>query len=168
MMRRIDLVAVFLVAGLAAAIAAPVWDAKDGVIFPPEKAKTLLKQCSRDEPNGITGYWLPQTGQIVELEHRLPALLERKIQQMADAAEPHGPHMPNYLRQYAGLLIGGRKVIYVNGFPGDQTFRGDGLERRTDWRTKPVLVCDGYIGYFGVEYDPETRDFAHLVFNGIA
>ena len=124
-------------------------------------------QCSRERPGDVTGYWLPQAAQIVELERRLPDLLDREIHRIVRTNDPHGPQMPNYLRQYAGLVIGGRKIIYVNGFLADQTRPGDGLVRKTDWRSRPVSVCDGYINYFGVEYDPETRDFAHLAFNGI-
>jgi hypothetical protein len=30
------------------------------------------------------------------------------------------------------------------------------------------MVCDGGNAFFGVEYDPKTKAFTHLVFNGTA
>jgi hypothetical protein len=167
-MLRIEIVGFFVVASVVAAMATPIWNPADGVIFPPAKANSLFsQQCSRDRPNGITGYWLPQAEQVAELEKRLPGFLDKEVHRIVNTSDPRGPQMPNYLRQYAGLVEGGRKIIYVNGFLADRFSSGDGLERKADWRTHAFSTCDGYINYFGVEYDPETRDFAHLVFNGI-
>ena len=62
-----------------------------------------------------------------------------------------------------------RKVIYVNGFasypdpPYDKKTRESG-----EWRTNPQMVCDGGNGYFGVGYDPQTKKFEGLAFNGVA
>ena len=153
---RSELVAGFLFAGLAAAIAAPVWDVKDGTIFPPKKAELLLRHCSRNGPTAVTEFWLPQLAQIAQLELALPDLLETKL-----SGERHPP-IKSYKRQYAGLIVKGRKIIYVNGFAG-----GDGAGPGT-WRTDPVKVCDGGNGFFGVEYDPEKKSFEGLAFNGVA
>jgi hypothetical protein len=30
------------------------------------------------------------------------------------------------------------------------------------------MVCDGGNGFFGVEYDPKTKVFTGLAFNGVA
>ena len=155
-MRRIDLVAAFLVSGFAAAIAAPAWNPKDGVIFPPDRAQTLLHQCSRGTPGNVEGFWLPQIAQIFELEQRLPGILEKNL-----SGQQHSP-IGDYKRQYAGLIVKKRKIIYVNGFRSSREDRGRA------WRTDPMIVCDGGNAFFGVEYDPQTKTFQSLVFNGIA
>jgi len=155
MMRRLDWVAVFLVAGLAGAIAAPVWNSKDGVIFPADKAQSLLHQCSRGTPQKVKGFWQPQISQIAELEQLLPGLLEKNF-----SGQRHPP-IQDYRRQYAGLIVQERKLIYVNGFlSGNRELEG--------WRTNPVVVCDGGNSFFGVEYDPQTKSFQSLAFNGVA
>jgi hypothetical protein len=161
MMRRIDLVAVFLVTGLAAAIAAPVWKTKDGVVFPPDKAKTLLAQCSRGAPSGVTGFWAPEHAQIVQLEMLLPGLLENQL-----SGQRHPP-VQYYKRQYAGLIMQNRRVIYVNGFASYPDDPYEKKERESGkWRTRAEMVCDGGPAFFGVEYDPSTEAFAHFEFNG--
>ena len=67
----------------------------------------------------------------------------------------------HYFFQYAGLIAGGRKFIYVNSFRGDV---GD----FPNWKTQPVMVCDGGDAFFGAEYDPQTKTFANFAFNGFA
>ena len=169
MMRRLEFAGIAVVASIVAAMAAPVWKAEDGVIFEPARAATLLHQCSRDTPQHVTGFWLPQTEQIADLEMRLPTLVDQEVHRIiGTSAQKKDPPMPNYLRQYAGLIKGGRKIIYVNGFLADEAHVGDGLRRKTDWRTRAVMVCDGYINYFGVEYDPQSKVFMGLAFNGAA
>jgi len=155
MMRPLDWVAVFLVAGLAGAIAAPVWNSKDGVIFPADKAQSLLHQCSRGTPQKGKGFWQPQISQIAGLEQLLPGLLEKNF-----SGQRHPP-IQDYGRQYAGLIVQERKLIYVNGFLS-------GYRELEGWRTNPVVVCDGGNSFFGVEYDPQTKSFQSLAFNGVA
>lgn len=64
-----------------------------------------------------------------------------------------------FFRQYGGLLIGGRKIIYVNAFRAHAW----GL---SDWRSKAFDICDGGSNFFGVEYDVETKTFRPFAFNG--
>jgi hypothetical protein len=78
-----------------------------------------------------------------------------------------------YYRQYAGFLRKHHRYIYVNAFHA--SFVDDrkavlpqappGLAVDTVWRTKAISVCDGGAGYFGVEYDPEKKQFGRVVFN---
>jgi hypothetical protein len=74
-----------------------------------------------------------------------------------------------FQRQYGGLLVGKRRVVYVNGFPrgaGDPAMDGTAAARNFDWHREPVVVCDGGPAFFGVEYDPEKKTFTHFEFNG--
>lgn len=159
MIAKLEMAGLFLIAGIVSAMAAPLWRAQDGAVMPPDKAKDLLHQCSRPSPQNVTGTWLPQAAQISELEARLPPLLERNL-----AGQRH-PDIAHYARQYAGLVQKDRRIIYVNGFwlhPSDPAVKS-GV-----WRTRANMVCDGGNAFFGVEYDPMTKGFTHLVFNGTA
>jgi hypothetical protein len=79
--------------------------------------------------------------------------------------EGHSPSPGDYYRQYAGFVIGGRRVIYVNGV-ADSAVRSTNPNQPFDWRTQAVQICDGGTVTFGVEYDPQTRQFSNFAFNG--
>ena len=36
-----------------------------------------------------------------------------------------------------------------------------------DYQNKPYIVCDGGSSYWGVLYDPGTKKFLELAFNGV-
>ncbi len=57
------------------------------------------------------------------------------------------------------FLRGGHKTIYVNLFLP---------ESREQWRSDVVLVCDGGIGFWGVEFDTTSGTFVHIAYNGVA
>jgi hypothetical protein len=132
-------------AGPAAAAPAPLnpyW----GVIFPAERAASLTRQCSRSAPRP-EGAWLPLPSDVARLEQGLGGLLAGKNLQPAA-----------YYRQYGGLVVNGRHIIYVNGVR-NAVVRGD-------WRGSAISICDGGQLAFGVEWDPATGSFAHFAFNG--
>jgi hypothetical protein len=81
---------------------------------------------------------------------------------------PKEPLAENY-RQYLGIVIGGRRLIYVNVFPRWLVERPE-LVRIVpqDWRRVFVSVCDGGDGFSGALYDPETSRFSSPHFNGAA
>jgi len=133
-------------------------DPKDGAILPREVSMDLLRQCSRGSPREVTGKWLPTAKQIRELEARLPAALEAvAFQRGSQYGQP-----ADFRRQYAGYIVHGQKIIYVNALP-----RGEAELWGFDWRRQVVQVCDGGSSFFGVEYDPRKKTFSHFEFNGI-
>ncbi len=146
----------------ATVVAAPTLDPDNGAILPPEVARDVLNQCSRNVPGPVQGMWQPSKAQIQNLEALLPKALD-------EAFAKRGEH-PNrsavYLRQYAGFIVDGRNIIYVNAFPRDllNTEQSSTL----DWRLHATLVCDGGSAFFGVEFDPGNGTFAHFEFNGAA
>ncbi len=117
-----------------------------GVIFPAERAAALTRQCSRSAPRP-EGAWLPTLDDIARLEPGLTRAL-------ADAQVQPGA----YYRQYGGLIVGGRRIIYVNGVRN--------AVAGGDWRDAPISICDGGALAFGVEYDPASGAFSHFEFNG--
>jgi len=64
-----------------------------------------------------------------------------------------------FFRQYGGLIIGGRKIIYVNAF----RMRPRGVN---DWHSRAFDICDGGSNFFGVEYNAESKSFGPFAFNG--
>ncbi len=169
-MRASEIAGLIIVASIASAVAAPIWDAQDGAVLSVKEAPGLLSQCSRSAPHSVSSYWLPQRSQIDELEARLPGALDEAFSRRSarESSDPSGT-----LRQYAGLMLGERKIIYVNGIAKvlveDEMRSAKQLGRPIrDWRTSAWGVCDGGPAFFGVEYDPLTRTFANFAFNGSA
>src|SRR5438093_5016534 len=153
-----------------------------GAVFPPASAGQLLRQCSRT-PTPIQGTWNPSPDQVRLLEGPLAVLLYRQLSalRLPDSLRPHAG---DYYREYAGVIVGGRRIIYVNGFHKTQVAETRTLltEHRNDsaalrnfrsafrdsdyWRGVATVVCDGGEYYFGVEYDPETARFRNFSVNG--
>jgi hypothetical protein len=104
--------------------------------------------------------WTPSAAQLDALEDDLILLLSRQLEAAGESPSPG-----DYYRQYAGFVIGGRRVIYVNGV------RSDAVERANpahpfDWRMQATAICDGGPITFGVEYDVQTRQLSRFSFNG--
>ena len=124
-------------------------------LLPREQAATVVQQCSRAVPR-ISGTWQPTERQIHQLEEDFKTLEGHP----AEACCSPGVRLENPLRshrQYAGVIRDGRRLIYVNAFPEPAP---------PNWRSSPVVVCDGGEGYWGALYDPVLRTFSQLAFNG--
>jgi hypothetical protein len=145
---------------LSAAQAAPPLDPHAGYVMVPEHARDLLRQCSRATPDKVQGVWTPSAAQIAEFETRLPPAL----------AQVKPQHHAGYGRQYGGLIVGGRRLIYVNAFPAGALEDMD--KDRATWADKAThqafVVCDGGEDFFGALYDPATKTFSEFKFNGFA
>ena len=153
--------AVLLSALLAAtAHAAPVLDPHTGYVMVPEHARDLLRQCSRATPDNAQGVWTPSAAQVAALETRLPPAL----------AQVKPQHHAGYGRQYGGLIVGGRRLIYINACPAGALEDMD--KDRATWAKKAMqqafVVCDGGEDFFGALYDPATKRFSDFKFNGFA
>ncbi|MBC6981350.1 hypothetical protein [Caulobacter sp. 17J80-11] len=55
----------------------------------------------------------------------------------------------------------GRRYVYANFFPPNAS-------DADDWRTRPIMVCDGGPWFFGAEYDVTAGRITQLAFNGRA
>jgi hypothetical protein len=160
-----------LLATLVAGVAQPVLRPRDGVVLTGEKGRKLARQCSRGSPGVVSSDWTPTPQQIVDLEARLPGQILPELRKRVSWREPGKPL--RFFRQYAGFVLGSRKIIYINGFPGGDWTTPDplvkpGAIRLPDWRKTAVIVCDGGPVYFGAEFDPVSHRFTGLAFNGIA
>lgn len=150
------------------ALAAP------GVGVEPPPAWAILPEAQgRLFVRGTEPTWTPTVAQIREAEARLPEYLRR--QGHAKAAADLGWH----LRQYAGFTRQGKRLVYLNAIDArvvdlvtcksQQIFPRRIQCRPADyWRHEAVEVFDGGDDFWHVEYDPGTRRFAGLQFNGVA
>lgn len=129
------------------------------VVLPESQSETVLKLCSRSGPATVEGSWDVPNGVVVALEQDLHKLSRLK----ATGCCLLGGKIRNpeeYFRQYLGLVVGGKRVVYVNAFKSAAT--------HSRWQAAPVGVCDGGSDYWGALYDPESRRFYDLAINGSA
>jgi hypothetical protein len=138
-----------------------------GVVLDTDDAvRDVLLQCSR--PSGVYGRvrtWTPTAAQVAALDRLLPAFLS------AYDARPPVP-LPEYYRQYVGYLAAGHWYIYANFFPEShlrqlmELAKEDPAFAPPQWKTSPVVVCDGGSSFWGVSFDVDAQAFRGLAFNG--
>jgi hypothetical protein len=126
-----------------------------------ENAMALAHQCSRISPGPVRGQWTPSDGQIEAFEPPLTSVLKGQLAKAGASASPG-----DYYRQYAGFIINGRRIIYVNGVDRSAIDEQSNPDRRFDWRTQAMGICDGGVMSFGAEYDAETHQVSNFAFNG--
>jgi len=149
----------------ASTVPGEVLTSKDGVLLPSSEASAFLHQCSRSSPQGFQGTWTPGEAVLRELEARLPAALHAEWRRHSDRFRKYAARPT--VRQYAGMVLHGRNIIYVNALPRSMVANPAlPLPYTPDWRNKADVVCDGGPVFFGVEYDPVSKTFSHFAFNG--
>jgi hypothetical protein len=143
-----------------------------------------LDMCSRSVPTGISGSWQPSQGQIDELESRLIAWLDARAKENAkypptweineetgeyigEWSEDKYPVPPEnaYFRQYVGIIVQGKRLIYGDFNPYDSNFN---YEYDVEIPITIVTPCDGGPDYWGIVYNPENGNFEDIQFNGVA
>jgi hypothetical protein len=140
---------------------APAAEKAAFTILPPTQVIHLERLCSRDGPGRVTAGWDPAFSQVRQAETRLPGFLAKN-------RRPERP-LSEYYRQYLGVVIEGKNLIYVNVFPRSLVERPDfpGVSRDY-WRSEFVDVCDGGDDFWGALFDLETQLFFSPRFNGVA
>lgn len=136
-----------------------------GVLLPPTQARHVLQQCSREAPGPVSGVWTVSPAVIAKLEQDLPKL--SKLVSKTCCGKGLSVSDPSaYYRQYVGVSIDGHDFVYINAFHDHPIYIHP--QDRGRWRSEPELVCDGGDSFWGVLYDPATRQFSQLSFNGSA
>ena len=144
--------------GATPAEQAPVPDAHAAVL-PGSAVTMMLEQCSRSTPASGEARWQPGGAEIAAVDTAVVAALRAEGRIQRDlAAFPSG-----WLRQFVGIVRGGRRFIYANYVLREGA---NPLGYSESWRTEPVIVCDGGPAYFGAEYDVDSGRITHLEFNG--
>ena len=141
-----------------------------GAVFPPDRMSAFLHPCSRPAPARVEGAWQPDDAQIAQMEARMPAAFaDAAWKEVADIGG-RLPDPSDYYRQYVGLVVSGRRVIYTNGFGSfvlqDWGTSAPSIRARLDWHVSVQTLCDGGMGGFGAQYDVGTRKFREFQFDG--
>ena len=185
MSRKLRVILVALMALFVGALAAFGQNsnrpASRSVVLTGDAMRSLFSQCSRPSPEGIDNYWTPTVRDLRALDSTFPKFIQ--AQKLPEGVTAKSLNL--YYFQCAGFIRKGRKMIYVNAFSPNHTL-AFALEmvitpdmkatkesvakarKRPHWHQKAETVCDGGSSFWGVEYDPETRQFTHLYFNGRA
>lgn len=134
-----------------ASVPTAIKNGQSWVVTRPVVAAQVLDTCSRSspgrEPGRVTGYWAPSRQQVEQLEARLPSL------------ETQVPKAADFDRQYVGIEMDGRQLIYLNAFhlPDDADI---------DPARDAIRVCDGGAQFWGALFDPASGSFSDVQFNG--
>jgi hypothetical protein len=127
----------------------------------------FVPRCSRQVPGPVESAWTPDVETIFHLELTFGPILQDALKGIP------GRQANDYYRQYAGAVIGGERIVYVNGFLGgllEAARRSPDVNRFTkvlEWRTTAnVGICDGGANYFGAEYVSASDTIRNLRFDG--
>lgn len=116
-----------------------------------EAFKNGFRPCSREPPQGITGYWEVKQAEVHRIDDALLAHLDRTGLRNKLRYSPSG-----YQRQYLGLIRGEQRIVYINAFPVNF---GDAVGRS---KSQFVKGCDGGNLFWGIEYDVLSKSFANF------
>jgi len=131
---------------------------KEGVIVP----KVFLRESGLS----AEGFWTPKTSQLRKVERSLPRFLRKEMQSrpLGELSEVIAL-APKYRRQYLGMILNGRKVIWINCIPQKSD---NGVDPFANWKREIIDVSDGGSAFWGVVYDVEKHSFDKLILNGSA
>ena len=126
----------------------------DGVIVPQDKARDFYGSSS------VTAYFTPSRDDVLAAESQLQEYLEEKTpQSLGFPFVPDlGQDLANYKRQYVGIILNGKKKIWLNFFCN---------ALNANWRQMPYSVLGGGGCYFNLLYDIESGAFSDLWVNGL-
>ncbi|NVO10807.1 MAG: hypothetical protein HXX16_12645 [Bacteroidales bacterium] len=128
------------------------------------KGKELLNQCSRAVPEKIENYYDLTANEIQKLENNFRNILEIKSSECCMTGLKI-EKLKGYIFQYTGIVLNGKKYIYINAFKVES--KDDLKTYYKDWKTEPVIVCDGGESFWGALFELETESFSQLSINGI-
>ena len=123
-------------------------------ILPISAGQSLLRQCSRSSPSNVSQFWSPSLEQIQRLERALPGYVR-----FNEGRKPVIAHTVEYHRQYVGIVVNGKRLIYGNFYPTT-------VSDYFDEKSTPVVVCDGGASFWGIVFEPESSVFIELQING--
>jgi hypothetical protein len=134
------------------------------VVLPDGQAKAFWQPrlCNRPAPGPIQAIWTPDATTITQLESVLGGALQAAIDRAPESRRSK-PVAGDYYRQYAGFVVSGKRIVYINGLH-QQTIASS--PRPGDWKVTAANPCDGGMLFFGAEYDVETGKVLNILFNG--
>ena len=139
-----------------------VLDPSMRTILPEAEGLVIAKLCSRRHPRTIEGVWTLGAPLVEQVDRRLGPLLQGALA-LNPRPRPSVTNAAQSYRQYVGLVVDGRRLVYVNGFVSNN--RNDPTPPPA-WTTRFLDGCDGWELHFGLEFDLTLSRFQNLAFNG--
>lgn len=139
---------------------APNAEGENWVAFSADKARADQMLDWLFPADADAEYWSPTKADVRTLESGLPAYLQenKSVFYMTDA--PIWEQLGEYNRQYVGIVLEGRKVIYASYLCRNET--------DSEWKKQFIFVADGGACYFRFKFDTSTGEFFDLLVNGEA
>jgi hypothetical protein len=109
---------------------------------------------------GDAEYWSPTKADIRALEDSLPVYLQENQSAFYMTDVPIWEQLDGYNRQYVGLIIDGKKIIYANYLCKNKV--------ETEWKEQFIFTADGGACYFNFKFNSSTGIFFDLQVNGEA
>ena len=129
-------------------------------LLPQSEGMRLATQCSRRGVSNVQATWVPSANQLTEMEIELSKFLASKHPKILKSSEKL------YL-QYAGFVVNGRPIIYINAI-NEFHVHPPFTDEPVDWKNVAMKFCDGGHVFWGLEYDPISKSFSNMAFNGNA
>lgn len=127
------------------------------------KGPQLLRQCSREAPTNVKGFWVVGEPERALLQRKFKRLLT-KLSRQYDV-EPVFSTFQGYCVQCVGVIIHHKKFIYISGFRMREDYLKD--EDLKNWQTEPIVLCDGGDSVWGALFNIRSNSFSQLEFSGI-
>lgn len=124
-------------------------DGYEGVIFPAEKKMFGFGFKSESQS------WTPSESDVALAEQALPVYLQQ-LGTQDPRAQLILKQLGSYKRQYAGVVTGGQKEVFLSLFCSV-----DGI----DWRQSEVIVMDGGTCFFQVYFSVTGKTFSRFTVN---
>ena len=150
---------------LAAALLAPMLcaaepgpallDTAGPIPLAPAHAPQLFKQCSRRAPIGVRDVSIPSSESVAQLEARI----SKFISDVRNAGHAAPLKSTQYRGQHAAFRRGEKEFIYGSYVPSYAA-----ASRPLDGQA--LVVCDGGAQFWGIVYDPASKQFSELALNG--
>ena len=126
----------------------------EGVIFSAQEASA--QQVPHPYSTLPEFYWTPTKKQVRNFEKQLESYLDERV---ANNYPEILENLTGYIRQYAGLVIEDRHIIFASFF----------CEVWDDnWQDYYQLVMDGGSCFFEIEYDTDSKEFLSIYVHGEA
>jgi hypothetical protein len=124
------------------------------VLLPELLFKSVKEQCSRVGFPESDVAWTPSADDIKQMEARLGSLDAELA-----LASRHTRSLNDYYRQYIGVALGNRRLIYINALH----------QRGVDsmWQRQAFNICDGGLAAWGAIYDVDAASFEDFRTNGV-
>ena len=135
-------------------VAGPAADDFVDLENPPAVIVPASKGAAFYHEHDAQAFFTPSRSQIARLEARI----ERFLKTAGYVPDDLYKRARIYRRQYVGIIVNGKRKIWVNLL----------CEAEPGWRRRPYRVHDGGDCYFRVTYDPKTGEFSDFNANGEA